>query len=126
MSGTKQHSVPAGNRKASGAGTKSTDSVPDGATHENRHLSLCHPIARVPIAPCAVNAADTIYPDEALQQVRYDGAIPTERGRVNQAQICKVLKSLCLRLNAGNDNDLDRLVDVLKLHGFLPSLTDVC
>jgi hypothetical protein len=43
-----------------------------------------------------------------------------ERGRVDRAKICKVLHALTLRLNAGNDNDLARLVDVLKLHGFLP------
>jgi hypothetical protein len=47
--------------------------------------------------------------------------VKAERGRVDPALITNLLKTLALRLNAGTDNDLARLVDVLKLHGFLPS-----
>ena len=45
----------------------------------------------------------------------------TERGRVETAQIHNLLSHLYLHLKAGNFKDLARLVDVLKLHGFLPS-----
>jgi len=45
----------------------------------------------------------------------------TERGRVELAQIHNLLLHLYLHLKAGNYKDLARLVDVLKLHGFLPS-----
>jgi hypothetical protein len=37
------------------------------------------------------------------------------------AQIHNLLLNLYLHLKAGNFKDLARLVDVLKLHGFLPS-----
>ena len=45
----------------------------------------------------------------------------TERGRVETAQIHNLLLNLYLHLKAGNFKDLARLVDVLNLHGFLPS-----
>ena len=38
-----------------------------------------------------------------------------ERQGIDQVKICNILQSLYLRLNAGKDNDLARLVDVLKL-----------
>jgi hypothetical protein len=38
------------------------------------------------------------------------------------AQIHNLLLNLFLQLKAGDFKDLPRLVDVLKLHGFLPSL----
>ena len=37
-------------------------------------------------------------------------------------QIYNLLQLLYLHLKAGNLKDLARLVDVLSLHGFLPSL----
>jgi hypothetical protein len=45
----------------------------------------------------------------------------TERGGVESAQIHNLLLNLYLHLKAGDFKDLARLVDVLKLHGFLPS-----
>ena len=45
-----------------------------------------------------------------------------ERGGLESGQIRNLLQSLYLRLKDGNPNDLARLVDVLTLHGFLPSL----
>jgi hypothetical protein len=45
----------------------------------------------------------------------------TEQGGFERIEIANMLKELCLRLNANNGSDLARLVDVLKLHGFLPS-----
>jgi len=45
----------------------------------------------------------------------------TERGRVETAQIHNLLLHLYLHLKAANFKDLARLVDVLSLHGFLPS-----
>jgi hypothetical protein len=44
-----------------------------------------------------------------------------EKGRAETAQIHNLLSNLYLHLKAGNFKDLARLVDVLKLHGFLPS-----
>lgn len=41
--------------------------------------------------------------------------------RVETVQIYNLLISLYLRLKAGDHKDLDRLIDLLKLHGFLPS-----
>jgi hypothetical protein len=51
----------------------------------------------------------------------FSGLIETERGRVETAQIHNLLSKLYLHLKAGDFKDLARLVDVLKLHGFLPS-----
>jgi hypothetical protein len=48
-------------------------------------------------------------------------ALATERGGVETAQIHNLLLTLYLHLKAGDFKDLARLVDVLKLHGFLPS-----
>jgi hypothetical protein len=44
-----------------------------------------------------------------------------ETGRVELAQSHNLLCKLYLHLKAGDFKDLARLVDVLKLHGFLPS-----
>jgi hypothetical protein len=43
------------------------------------------------------------------------------RARFETAQIRNLLLHLHLHLKAGNANDLARLIDVLKLHGYLPS-----
>jgi hypothetical protein len=53
------------------------------------------------------------------------GCKPTERGRVESAQTHKLLLSLYLHLKASDFKDLARLVDVLNLHGFLPSFDGV-
>jgi hypothetical protein len=45
----------------------------------------------------------------------------TERPGFDNAEIRKVLSALYLRLISSDCKDLARLVDVLKLHGFLPS-----
>ena len=45
----------------------------------------------------------------------------TEKGRFETVQLHNLLQHLYLHLKAGNFKDLARLVDVLKLHGFLPS-----
>jgi len=45
----------------------------------------------------------------------------TERGGFDQPRVAKLLKNLCLRLKSLEAKDFDRLVDVLFLHGFLPS-----
>jgi hypothetical protein len=45
----------------------------------------------------------------------------TERPGFDCAEIRKVLSALYLRLISSDGKDLARLVDVLKLHGFLPS-----
>jgi hypothetical protein len=55
------------------------------------------------------------------KDVTHDGAFSTERGRVETAQIHNLLLNLYLRLKARDFKDLARLVDVLSLHGFLPS-----
>jgi hypothetical protein len=44
-----------------------------------------------------------------------------ERRGVETAQIRNLLLNLYLHLKAGDFKDLARLVDVLSLHGFLPS-----
>jgi hypothetical protein len=48
-------------------------------------------------------------------------AAETERGRFDSATIRNLLSALYLRLIASDFKELGRLVDVLKLHGFLPS-----
>jgi len=45
----------------------------------------------------------------------------TERGGFDQALFCKICRQLCLRLKSSDDRELSRLIDVLFLHGFLPS-----
>jgi hypothetical protein len=45
-----------------------------------------------------------------------------EKPGFDLARIRNLLQNLCLRLKAGDFKDLARLEDVLKLHGFLPSL----
>lgn len=54
------------------------------------------------------------------------GDLPeAERGRFDIARIHNLLTNMLLRLKAGEFKDLPRLVDVLRLHGFLPSF-DAC
>ena len=65
-------------------------------------------------AALAANAAACVgKPDHVLYLA--------ERGRVETAQIHNLLLHLYLHLKAANFKDLARLVDVLSLHGFLPS-----
>ena len=45
-----------------------------------------------------------------------------ERPGFDLTRIRNLLQNLCLSLNAGDFKDLARLEDVLKLHGFLPSI----
>ena len=47
-----------------------------------------------------------------------------EKGRFDKPEIYKVLQNLYLRLKHGNAKDLERLVDILKLHDFLPYLDE--
>ena len=45
----------------------------------------------------------------------------TSKVGLDRPEIRNLLESLCLRLNAASGNDLARLEDILRLHGFLPS-----
>jgi len=48
----------------------------------------------------------------------------TERAGDARGHFCKLAKHLYLRLISSEDKEFARLVDVLFLHGFLPSRTE--
>jgi hypothetical protein len=64
--------------------------------------------------------APTFAPAVQISRSAYSVA-KTERGRVETAQIHNLLSTLYLHLKTSDFKDLARLVDVLNLHGFLPS-----
>ncbi|MGA2439499.1 MAG: hypothetical protein ABSH08_00950 [Tepidisphaeraceae bacterium] len=71
--------------------------------------------------PFAQHNAAPSCDDAALLGEKSTHLNKAERGRVETAQIHNLLLTLYLHLKAGDFKDLARLVDVLKLHGFLPS-----